>query len=248
MCWACYTPLSGAGSGAAQGPSVATKSPHEADGFKKPIPPWQLGVVGIALLLALGVGAKMMFGGSGDPDSSDSSGITAPAPGRPAVAAPVTITSVPPPPVSPGPPSNSADTAPPPRPDSFSIVAAPDPRFSFGTMAIVPTNPNLNTREAAQLAVFARQQMMRSKKWQILHIYVFANREAGMVFRRYQTARKGAPLGPDDYQKLADLWPNTLVRYEYNRGSEGILIPSRRPSSWWGNKPVYTKARISDTA
>jgi hypothetical protein len=110
-------------------------------------------------------------------------------------------------------------------------------------MAIVLNNPAATAREAAAIAAAVRQKMMQNKKWTILHIYVFNDRQAGTRFRQFQRPRRGAPLSNDDYQALVDLWASSPVRYEYNRGAEGILLPSRSPSNWWTGRTIYVKVK-----
>ncbi|HEX8550735.1 MAG TPA: hypothetical protein VF681_04190 [Abditibacteriaceae bacterium] len=243
MCWACYTPLTG---GAATAPASAPNSGPMVSsggelGLKKPIPPAQLAVLGVALLLALGFGAKTFMGGSTEEGPLQP---TVPTGGSDNFPTPPQG-NVPPPPVVPAvPPPGGGDVPQPPQqPPPFSVVAPPNFGYSVGTLGILLTNPNTTSRQAASYAAYARQQMMRNKQWAVLHIYVFTDRESGVAFQQYQARRKSAPLEARDFAALANLWPRVLVRYEYNRGAEGILLPSRSPGNWWTGRTLYTKVK-----
>jgi hypothetical protein len=115
--------------------------------------------------------------------------------------------------------------------------------YTVGTMGIVVNNPNLSVEEAAGIAAGVRKTMTRNKDWAVLQIYVFADQASGDAFRAHQEQRKGAPLGAADMQALQPIWQKTIIRYEYNRGQHGYLIPRGNPSSWWQGKPKYSKAR-----
>jgi hypothetical protein len=126
----------------------------------------------------------------------------------------------------------------------FSVISAPNPRYSNGTMGIVLNSKPPSVPEAAALALYIRQQMMRNKKWSVLFIYVFADRATGVTFRRYQSQRKSAPLDTADFEALAAIWPKTLVRYEFKQGAEGYLIPSQNPNGWWRGRTIFRKVSV----
>ena len=238
MCWACYTPLSGGA--AASGPAPAS-GPIVGEVAAKPsIPPWQLGVLGVGLLIALGMGAKTFMGGSGDGDDETPAAITQPEGEQAAAPVPAGVPPVPVPVANP--PADVAVPAPNPKPD-YSIVSIPNARYNYGTMAIVLADPNATPTQAAAIAAGVRQKMLQNKKWQILFIYVFNDRGAALSFKQLQSTRKGAPLGPNDFRSLSGVWGRAPIRYEYNRGTEGILLPSRSPGNWWTAKTIYTRVR-----
>lgn len=246
MCWACYTPLAGGAANASSTSTPASPVVTSSAAQKQAIPKWQLGVLGVALLLGLGFGAKTFLGGSSIDDdaeapvtSSDVPKTDAPAPAP--APAPANVPAPPPPVVTTNPPKESV--VPPPQKAPYSIISAPNARYNWGTMAIVLTNPEATPRQAAGVAALVRLKMMQNKRWTILHIYVFNDRQAGTRFRQYQRQRRGAPLSADDYQALAELWERSPVRYEYNRGTEGILLPSRSPSNWWTGRTIYVKVK-----
>jgi hypothetical protein len=211
---------------------------HDEGTLKKPITPVQMGVVVVGLLIALGFGAKTFFGG-GEANVSVDTPI-APTDTTPNMA-PTNVTIPPPPVISPNPPA--AVEIPPPVELPFTIVTLPNNKFNVGTMGVVMTRTGVTPREAAATAVALRQKMMRGKKWLTLHIYVFADRDAAVQFQQFQSRRSGAPLGPGDFSALSTLWPKTIIRYEYNRGAEGFLIPSQSPNSWWTGRTVYSKVK-----
>ena len=238
MCWACYTPLSG-GATVAAGPGGATTMAgsgtavaHKEESEKKPVAPWQIGVIVGALLLGLGFGAyTMMNSGStteeftvtttgGDPTSSYSGEGTTP------------VVNDGPAPV----PGSGGTVGGPvePRRAPYTMVAPPNVRMSWGVMAIVPNNAGTSAQSAAQLAKFARNQYNMVRSWQGMHIYVFADTASAQQFNEFQGARSHAPLGPAEYTQLAQVWPKCLARYEYRNGQpDRFVYPSRNPESWW---------------
>lgn len=251
MCWACYTPLTGAAvasagmAGAVAGvpgmagaataggrPGTAVGPPvEEGEKQKTAIAPWQMGVLAVALLLAIGFGAKTMFGGSAESLPSDVP--TAQVDTQPAVdPAPVSVApaSAPPPPAGPPVADSTVQEV---RKLPYTIILQPNPDQKRGTMAIVATQPNLTAQQAANIARVTRANMTNAARWQPLHIYVMADVPSAQQFNAFQVKRNGAPLGSADYQGLSALWPKVLVRYELNRGRETIAYPSSNPTNWW---------------
>lgn len=247
MCWACYTPLAGAATGAAPagaGPAGAAKGAAPAavgdDGEKKKIPPWQLGVIGVGLLAAIYVGARSVMPPSGGDDEdgaetpaeaapkTDEGGGAepAPAPAAPTAANPVVISS-----------SGTAAVMPDKAP--FTIVVPPNPRISVATMAIVPTEDGTSGPQAAALAAYTRRQYTAHlKSWSTLYVYVFSDQKSAEYFAEYQKRRRGAPLAHSDYSQLSNLWTTCLARYEYSAAGGGkrverVLYPSKNPNGWW---------------
>jgi hypothetical protein len=234
MCWACYTPLSGGGAvggASAAGGGGATAATTHDDGEKKKIPPWQLGVIGVGLLLAIGIGVRSMMPAS---SSDEGAGIDAPAGVDPAM------------PPSPG-GGGEAAPAPSPSPSGggssitpeeapYKIVVPPNPRVATATMAIVPTDGNVSGSQAASYAAAVRRQFGgQIKRWKVIYIYVFSDEKTAAAFADFMRQRRGAPLSSGDYASLSSLWGSTLARYEYSPGSgrERALYPSRSPSNWW---------------
>ena len=231
MCWACYTPLAGAASAGGAAASRSAKSSASAidddeDAKKPAAQPWQIAVIAFGLIFALFmVGKNFLPSGSGGddipppvaPGDMPDPGGMAPAPAQ-------TTTS---------PGGSSGSVAAVPQKLPFTIAVAPNPNITVGTMAIVPTNPNISTGQAASLAAFTRSQFTQVKRWNRLYIYVFKNQQAARQFANYQRSRRGAPLGTTDYQNLTQLWGSALSCYEYNNGSEHVYTPTNNPSGWW---------------
>jgi hypothetical protein len=239
MCWACYTPLAGAAPATAGGPAGAAQGAAPInvgeDGEKKKIPPWQLGVVGAALLAGLFVGVRAIMPSSASDDGDEETTETkkpdgektpdaAPAPAvAPSAAMPVV-------PTGPGTVAVAPLKAP------FDIVVPPNPKISVATMAIVPTEANSSGPQAAALAAYTRRQYSNSSKsWSKFYVYVFSDAQSGQFFADYQIKRKGAPLEDSDFSFLANLWSSCLARYEYTpgKGVERVVYPSKSPSGWW---------------
>lgn len=230
MCWACYTPLSaaaaGAGAAATRRPakSSAQTTDEDEDDRKPAAQPWQIAVIAIGLIFALfTVGKNFLPAGSSSDDMPPPTpiGIVGPAPE--AAPAPASTT-----PTSSG---NLSAVAPQKLP--FSIAVSPNPNITVGTMAIVPTNPNISTGQAASLASFTRSQFTQMKRWNKLYIFVFRDQQSAKQFANYQRSRRGAPLTGNDYRNLTSLWGSALSCYEYNNGHERVYTPSHNPSSWW---------------
>jgi len=247
MCWACYTPLSGelAASAASNKPLAAATAGDEE---KKKIPPWQMAVVGVALLGGLFFGVRAMMPasegeaeGEGTPPAETT---PPPAPGPGAPPPPPPSPGMPAPaPAAPGPPPAAGVPAPPPQEATYKVIVPPNPRLSVSTMAIIPTGNVATGAQAASLASFARRQLPSriTKRWSTLYIYVFADRETAEYFARYMRRRKGRALTNDDYTHLQSMWNSVLVRYTYTtykgKRVERILYPSKNPSGWW-NEPA----------
>jgi hypothetical protein len=102
-------------------------------------------------------------------------------------------------------------------------------------MAIVPTEANLGESQAAALAQFTLSRYSKSqiKRWSRFYIFVFKDTRTAETFNDYMRSRRGARLTTADYQALSDIWPNTLVRYEYRNQHEYIVYPSKNPSGWY---------------
>ncbi len=239
MCWACYTPLSGGAVAAGASPgvagAVATTRPNVAEHEekeKKPVAPWQIGVVVLALLIGVGFGVSQFMGGGSD-TVADTPSLPQTDPG---VQDPGTVAQQP---YSPPPPSAPAVTstesggaATPPTFVPYDMVSAPNTQLSWGVMAIVPTQANVSDSKAASLAAFARRQY-QNPNWRAVHIYVFADRQTALQFKEYQRGRKSNVLGPGDMAALTNLWSRCLVRYEFTGGRESVRYPSKNPTGWW---------------
>jgi len=227
MCWACYTPLSG---GAAPTSSAASRQAAAKDDTeKKGIAPWQMGVMGLALVLGLGIGVKtLLLPGSADVDTSAAPGKASTKPGAPAMLQPV--------PFTPGTPTDvTLPNAPPVTPGRplMIVEVPPNPKMEIATMGIVPTEQNVSSDRAASLAVQAHQSVVNSKRFKMVQIFVFSDQQAATMFREYQKPRRGAPLELGDYEKLAQLWRRTPAVYEFKGTSERWISPARWPNDWW---------------
>ena len=229
MCWACYTPLSAAGAGAAsakRSSSSAQSLGDDEDEDRKPsAQPWQIAVIAIGLIFALfWVGKNFLPSGSSDdtlPAASEPGAM--PEPGSAPAPAAQTSTST----------GTSSAAAVTPQKLPFTIAVSPNPNITVGTMAIVPTTPNISTSQAASLASFTRSQFAQTKRWNKLYIYVFRDQQSAKQFADYQRPRRGAPLSNSDYSNLTALWGSALSCYEYDNGSERVYTPSDNPSGWW---------------
>ncbi len=234
MCWACYTPLSGsaAGSNIPAGASRNTPSATSDGEQKKSIPPWQLAVIGIGLLLAIGTGIKsMMPASSGDAVMDDLPAVTQnPAePGAPAA-------STPPAAVVSSAPGGGVSVTPTEAP--FKIVVPPNPRVSVGTLAIVPTDKSASGPMAASYAAYARRQYAsQNSRWTTLYIYVFSDDTSAQQFAEVMKKRRGVALSSEDMSGLSSLWGSAIARYEYSavngRRVERVVYPSKNPGGWW---------------
>jgi len=248
MCWACYTPLSG--ESAASG-GVSKKQPLAAatagDEEKKKMPPWQLAVVGVALLGGLFLGVRTMMSspeeeGEGTPPTESAPSPGMPAPPPPPPPSPGMPAPPPPSPAPPSPPPAAGIPAPSPQRSPYSVMVAPSPRLSIATMGIVPNDGTATGVQAASLASYARRQIKPriTKRWSTLYIYVFADQESAEYFSRYMKKRKGRALTNDDFTHLQALWSSVLARYTYTtykgKRVERILYPSKNPGGWWNEK------------
>ena len=229
MCWACYTPLSAAAAAGASHAKNASNSASTLDeeddkDRKSSAQPWQIAVIAIGLIFLLfQVGKNFLPSGS--------SGDTLPDAAAPGEMAP--ISEVAPPQQSTTAPTSSTVTAVTPSQLPFTIAISPNPNITVGTMAIVPTTPNISISQAASLAAFTRTQFGQMKRWSRLYIYVFRDQDSAKQFANYQRPRRGAPLTDSDYRNLTSLWGSALSCYEYNNGSDRVYTPTNNPSGWW---------------
>lgn len=258
MCWACYTPLAGGAVAGAGGVAATTATAHakaparhekarsDDDDEKKAIAPWQIGAVLLALLLAGGFGFMMLRGDSGSAvggvtdDTGGSGGIAYPIPGTGKVRIPGMV--------SPGgagsTPSMTTLPQTPQNQPSYSVTTPPSRNATWATIGILPTG-SVTLQQAAGLALIARQRLTQGRSYQGVYIYVFRDRGAAAAFQQSQRSRSGAPLQGGDYAALANVWPDTLVRYEYNFGnkSEDVRFPSNDAGNWWTRASNYVPAR-----
>ena len=230
MCWACYTPLSGAApasGGGAPGPKGSSAPIGETE-EKQKIPPWQLAVIGIGLLFAIGMGVKtMMPSSAGGDDIPMDVPLEEPAGGgQPQAQAPSSS--------APAPQIQGGGSVPPVE-APFKIVLPPNPRSAVATMAIVPTTSTTDGATAASYAAYVRRQY--TGRARTLYIYVFSDTQSAQAFAKVMRERRGEPLNESDYSSLSSLWGSTLARYEYSRSGNGarerVLYPSKSPSGWW---------------
>lgn len=257
MCWACYTPLSGGGAptaaGMAAGGGGALRANAEVTHAKKAVEPWQLGVIGVGVLIAVVMGARAMMGGSGDGSVVETVS-AAPPTSVPDSTSPNAAPMVAPAALSGGggggggggasSPSIAPAVLPQPGKMAFTISLPPRRGVPWTTMAIVPTQAGTTPQAAASLAAAARQQLVGTGNWKGMYIYVFSDKASAAKLRAFQSKRAGKPLGQNDYQTLLAIWPLTLARYEYSKGWEAIRYPATNPSGWWQGESKYGKATL----
>ena len=244
MCWACYTPLSTpTGVSGAPGAPAGKAAPKQADDEKKKIPPWQMGVIGVALLGGAFIGVRTMMPASSsngeetettttqtkntDDDSESTGAPSAPSPSAP----PITSSAVAP----------AGSAVPAPQEAPFTVIVPPNPRRAIGTMAIVPTDGTSSGPQAAALAAYTRRLYKgRTKQWTSLYIYVFSDTQSAEYFAAYMKRRRGAALTESDYSYLSTMWNSVLARYEYTtyngKRVERALYPSKNPGGWWNER------------
>lgn len=250
MCWACYTPLSGGGAPSMAGMAGgggAMRASAEATSIKKPVEPWQLGVIGFGVLVAVVMGARSMMGGTGNitvvEAISSAPPTTVPDSTSPNTAPTMTTATL-----SGGggaaAPSIVPAALPQPGKMAFTVSLPPKRGVSWATMAIVPTQAGTTPQAAASLAAAARQQLAGTGDWKGVYIYVFSDQASASKLRAFQADRDGQPLGQSDYQSLSAIWPRTLARYEYSKGWEAIRYPATNPTGWWQGQSKYGKATL----
>ena len=253
MCWACYTPLSGSATaaGMAVGGGGALRASAEVSHAKKAVEPWQLGVIGFGVLIAVVMGARALMGGS------DAGSVVETVAAAPPTSVPDSTSRQPPTVVATvssnsgsGSGGESRSTAikpaalPKPGKMAFTVSLPPARDVPWATMAIVPTQAGTTPQAAASLAAAARQQLAGTGTWKGVYIYVFSDQAAATKLRAFQASRAGKPLKQDDYQTLRAIWPLTLARYEYSEGWEAIRYPATNPSGWWQGESKYGKATL----
>jgi len=240
MCWACYTPLTGAAAasasaGVAARPAATPVRPMQSeDSGKKPVSPGLIGMLAIVALIALVMGLKSVMGGSPDdgwvppivqpggdtgaplPPESGPAGEVAPAPEASGGGVPLPGTI-------------------PPVALPYKITTLPNSNRPYGTMALVPTEANVSESRAASLAAFQLRRYSKGQvsRWNEFHIFVFKDMQSAQVFNDYVKAFRTKPLTSNDYNNLKNIWPNTLVRYQYYNQREYVDYPSKNPSGWW---------------
>lgn len=217
------------------GVAAGTTAPASSAGMdleeeKEKIPPWQLGVIGVGLLLAVGFGVYSLMPAGNTSGSTDFDDLPMDPPiaqdaPQSSQSSPVTFSS-----------SGTASVTPTEAP--FSIVISPSPKYSTGTMAIVPKDKNASGALAASYAAYVRRQYAgQMKRWSTFYVYVFSDPAQAQEFGKFMRQRRGAPLGQNDYSSLTPLWRAAIARYEYSavngRRVERVLYPSQNPNGWW---------------
>lgn len=253
MCWACYTSLTGGGTGAAAlagagGPSLGgSSSPMTDSAEKKSIDPKQLAIIGVGLLVALGFGVKTMMGGGEEssdfpalPTSSGDTPKPQPASNPNPASVPVNGVAVPLPPVS----GNGGGQAAPAQ-GYFRVVVSPNPRQKWGTAAIVPTQSKADKSAALSYAVMAKQHIDQTTRFSAVEIYVINDAGAASTLRAYQSKSKGAPLTESDYTNpaLSNVWNNAILRYVWNNGKSTVTYPFENPNNFWSSDKTASSGR-----
>jgi hypothetical protein len=249
MCWACYTPLTGgasavgAGAGAAAklgGPPGVSGPPDLEEKPKAKVSPVQMGVIGVALVVLLGMGLRSM---SGPALPDDPPNVLPEVPGGTRGGAPV-IPSRPGQPPSQGPAGGTTATAPAGEPMAYSVTTPPSVKSTWATVGIVPADANTDSVMAGRIASLAHQRYSKTGQWDGIYVYAFADKQTAAVFQKYQQDRRGAALEPGDYQSpaLQSIWPKTLARYEFSKGQEAIRYPQANPTAWFEGQSQWSKA------
>ena len=237
MCWACYTPLTaGAVAGGGTAAMAATPIAPAEDKEKKSVAPWQLGVVGVAVLLALGFGASQMMGGSVVEDPavgpgtvpSRNAGTSKPHGPSPDInTGNVTVTLG----------SGTSTSVPISTVVNYIPVSPPNPASPWGVLAIVPKDGNADQTTAAGMAQFAYQQYGGKSTFKAMQIFVFKDRQTGLQFNQYQIRRQYKVLSDDDLAGQVNLWPKCLAYFEVNgNASPQVSYPYLNPTGWWRGK------------
>ncbi len=252
MCWACYTPLAGGAAAVAGGGLVAPRGGAAAvtpaataahqDDDKKAIDPKIFLVVGLLIgAVIIGGFTTGVFGGSKTTDLPElpqgpTETISDVPPMQPMPAPPV----VSPPTIDANPGGGGGAASIPPVPLTFKIVVPPDPRWSNGTVAIMPNTPNMSPAQAGQMAKYARQAIAPGGRWTTMQVLVFSDPGAAKAFQKYQAPRKGAKLDAGDYQALAGqgVWSGVSAYLETKSRSDGgqLFNPSASPNGWWSGR------------
>ena len=250
MCWACYTPLTagagasmGAGIGGAGAATMPRSGPMGVPGAgvpndgqrKKEVDP-KLYLLGGLLVVGLIVGVLMsgILGSSAAPDSTLINVLPA-APSdngfgtRGGAAAPIQL---PPPPAPSG--GGGGGGGGQQQQPSYTAVVSPNPKYTTATFGIVPAQP-VNAAGAANLARAARQDMAANGKWTNTQIFVFTDNNSATIFKQAMNARKGMPLGPNDFATMAvqGAWAGATLFYESRGNKEKTSSPAANPRSWW---------------
>ena len=249
MCWACYTPLAGGAAAVAGGGLVAPRggaaavtpaatAAHEDDD-KKAIDPKIFLIVGLLIgAIIIGGFTTGMFGGKKTGDIELPVGPTEVIPSNPGVSAQPQLQTVAPPTIDP--PSSGGGGVTPPVALTFKIVVPPDPRWSNGTVAVMPNTPGMTPAQAGQMAKYARQAIAPGGRWTTMQVLVFNDPSAAKAFQKYQAPRKGAKLDAGDYQALASqgVWSGVSAYLETRSKSDGgqLFNPSASPNGWWGSR------------
>lgn len=237
MCWACYTPLSGAAGAGANGAASKTGGQPGAPVIeeapaKKSVDPKTI-VVAALLLVGIAVAFLANSGGSKPPEEDPATN-AAPQEAPAATAPPASVAAPPLPPLLPM-PAGPPPVPPPDVPIRFTLITQPNARYFNCTMGIL-VSPTLSPLQAASAAKAAKNQLTRNNgRWNRFQIVVFADKPTAKLFKAYQRPRRGLPLGDADYRQLAvqGVWANCPVFLEAGGKKENFHYPSRNANSWW---------------
>jgi hypothetical protein len=247
MCWACYTPLSGAaGGGGVAAATMGAKVPigggavgspviSREETQKKNIDPRLIGA-GAFLLVAAVVGFFVMNSMGGVTDDTTGGVGTDPTPVSQSFTNSTNTNTTVNPGTAPALPPGGSTTAPAAVVMPFSMVTPPNPEFATGTIGILVTPDKQG--QAAGLARYAKDQLSRNGKWQNMQVAVFTDRQTADAFTQYQSRRRGAPLTGTEYSELASkgVWTTTPVFLESRGKQDRIYYPSKTPYGWWSGR------------
>ena len=113
------------------------------------------------------------------------------------------------------------------------VVSPPNVSATDVVMGIFPTRPRVTPQAAASLAAFMHREYRSAGNWKSVQIFVFRDLTTANLFNAYQGPRRQFPLRAVDYVALKNLWPKTLVVYEYRNGREQLFYPPHNPTGWW---------------
>jgi hypothetical protein len=125
----------------------------------------------------------------------------------------------------------SSGALPKPEPLSFKTITAPNPKLKWATVGVLISAKNAT--QAAGFARYAATQLTKSGSWTHISVFVFTNPNDAAAFKQFQGPRRGRPLLIADFAKLTPIWSKTPVYYEKAGTSERILLPSKKPLTWW---------------
>ncbi len=246
MCWACYTPLTGGGSALASGGAIAPggalggamgaggapgidEVTADASAPGKGMQPWQMGVIGLGVLLVGYLAFTTLFPSDSGYSTVDPVGETKMGE-LPPESPPGPGISDPPPQAPPLPPPTAAPPQDTSKGAEFTVVAPPNAKQRWATVGIL-LSEGIDIRRASAAAAAAAQQALVGGRWGGVHVFVFSDKDAASAFRGYQRGRNGAPVNLSAIPSRLGVSSKVLLRYELTRdGKQKLDLPSANSS------------------